>query len=128
MEIIIVNFIHNHVEILKYLSILVGILYSMYRRIVSDRRGDDLGEQRTKYVKRLAEKVIMLEQHDEQSKVSQTKVNEEVKNELLRANSELMKHVHDLRDTIEELERRLGEIESPEEGLQPTTKKEPYHK
>lgn len=113
MEDLITRFIERHIDLLKYLAIAVGIAYSYYRRIVSDRRVDQLDEQRLNYVRSLTEKVIELQHahHDECSCADPScRAKRASVQETDHVREELEHTAKDLKDTVEKLKSRLCDV------------------
>ena len=112
MEDLVTKFIEHHFDLLKYLSLFIGIAYSYYRRVIADRRSDQLDEERLNYVKSLTAKVIELQQHhDECSCNSPTCQSNHVTSEDVAHMKEDLEHTaKELRDTVEELKSRLDDV------------------
>ena len=66
MELFIIHFIQQHFELLKYVALGIGGIYSTYRKVIADRRSDRLKEQQVDIISQLAEKAISHIRHHEE--------------------------------------------------------------
>ena len=104
MEAMIIHFIQQHIDLLKYGGLFLGIVYSYYRRIITDRRDNQLNDQRVGYVKQLTDRVVEL-QHQEDLQHENHLTTDTERQALRDTNEELRNTIKELHETIEDIRK-----------------------
>ena len=106
MESLIVHFLHQHFELLKYIAVGISTAYASYRKVVADRRSDRLNKQQVDVVSKLAEKAMShIKQHEEHTADNP----DEGTRKVLRSQEDLRKVVDGLVSTVNDLRQQLDE-------------------
>jgi len=51
---IVVEWVHHNIDVIRYLAVVVGFIYSYYHRVIVDRREDKIDTMKNDYIDKLA--------------------------------------------------------------------------
>lgn len=106
MEDSLIQWVHRHVDIIKYAGIAFGILYSCYRRLLTDRRTDQREVQKDEYVETLTEHLLEAQKREDVARDEMIRQTADYQRTIID-NETLKKTIVDLHDTISQLQTQL---------------------
>jgi len=116
MEALLIQWVQEHLDVIRYAAVVIGFVYSYYRRFVADQRDDRRELQKNDYIIRLTEDLTEANRlKDLVHETVNAHVNE--KNILIVNNMELQQTIDALHHIIEHLQQRLAALD----GLQTDT-------
>lgn len=116
MEALLIQWVQQHLDVIRYAAVVIGFVYSYYRRVIADQRDDRRELQKNDYIIRLTEDLAEANRlKDLAHETVNAHVNE--KNILTVNNIELQQTIDALHHIIEHLQQRLAALD----GLQTDT-------
>jgi hypothetical protein len=111
MEFLLIHWVQSHVETLRYGAVVIGFIYSYWRKFTSAQLEDKDRIIKNDYILKLARDLIETNQlKDDVEKRAALQLDE--KNLLFEDNTKLQKTVTEFNTVITDLKTRLSEIEN----------------